>query len=144
MIENIKSEFKRYDICWLINFLKTESCGVNIGICMKKRRIAFIEPSNDYLKPIIVKDVYIDEDNTCEENKFCLNTQCQHNNNTPEQFMKAKNIDYADYPEGWDNLLFNIEKMNQIIEESPIILQEDNLYFELPVIQWQKAENLYN
>ena len=129
MIVNLKSEFKRYSICWLINFLKTESSGINFGICMKEKRIAFMEPADNYLKPMIVNDVYIEDDNTCEDNTFCLNTSCEHNNNTPEQFMKAKNLEPEDLPEGWERLLTNIEKLNHIIDETPIKLQEVEFIF---------------
>lgn len=130
MLNDLMEDFKRFDICWLVNFLKTDKGGVNFGICMKEQRVAFMDPASNVMKPFIVNDVFIGDDGICEDSRFCLNLNCEHNQNTPEQYIKAKGMDLEDIT-GWDALQELINDINRFIHEENIKLQNDGiLYFE--------------
>lgn len=123
-------DFTRYDICWLVNFLKAGHGGVNFGICLKDKRVAFMDSASNVMKPFIVNDVFIGDDGICEDSRFCLNLNCEHNQNTPEQYIKAKGMDLEDIT-GWDALQELINDINRFIHEENIKLQNDGiLYFE--------------
>jgi hypothetical protein len=135
-----KPEFKKYNISWLVNFLQTRAGNVNFGVCMKDNRIAFMEPAENVMKPFIVRDVYIEDNGTCADSNYCLNYQCEHNRNTPEQYREALKLDDLDLPDGWDSLQRNIEQINQEIKQEQVVLDESKiLYFEQPPIRWVKA-----
>ena len=135
MLNNVIDDFKRYDICWLVNFLKAGQGGVNFGICMKDKRVAFMDSASNVMKPFIVNDVFIGDDGICEDSRFCLNLNCEHNRNTPEQYIKAKGMDTEDIT-GWDALQERINEINQFIHEEDIKLQNDGiLYFENAAIK---------
>lgn len=139
MLNNVIDDFKRYDICWLVNFLKAGQGGVNFGICMKDKRVAFMDSASNVMKPFIVNDVFIGDDGICEDSRFCLNLNCEHNRNTPEQYIKAKGMDTEDIT-GWDALQERINGINQFIHEENIKLQNNgNLYFEKPVMIFKSA-----
>ena len=132
-------DFKQYNICWLVNFLKTDQGGVNFGICMKDKRVAFMDSASNVMKPFIVNDVFIGDDGICEDSRFCLNMNCEHNRNTPEQYIKAKGMDTEDII-GWDALQERINGINQFIHEKNIKLQnKGKLYFEKPVMMFKSA-----
>jgi hypothetical protein len=140
MLNDLMNDFKKYNICWLVNFLKTDKGGINFGVCMKEQRVAFMDPASNVMKPFIVNDVFIGDNGICEDSRFCLNMNCEHNNNTPEQYIEAKGLDIKDFPEGLDRLQSNIADINQIIHEEKIKLQNDGmLYFELPVVTWKRT-----
>lgn len=123
-------DLKQYNICWLVNLLETNQGGVNFGICLKDNRVAFMDPASNVMKPFIVNDVFIEDNGICEDYRFCLNLECEHNKNTPEQYIKAKGLNPADIT-GWDALQKRINEINQFIQEKDIKLQQDGiLYFE--------------
>lgn len=135
MSSDLTEDFERYNICWLVNFLKTNDKGVSFGICMKDKRVAFMDPAANTMKPFIINDVFIGDDGICEDNQYCLNLNCEYNQNTPEQYIKAKGMDMEDIT-GWDALQNRINEINQFIREENIKLQQDGiLYFEKPVIE---------
>ena len=128
-------DFKKYDICWLVNLLETNQGGVNFGVCLKNNRVAFMDSASNVMKPFIVRDVFIEDNGICEDSRFCLNLNCEHNRNTPEQYIKAKGMDLADIT-GWDALQERINEINQFIHEEEIKLQNDGiLYFENAAIK---------
>lgn len=128
-------DFKKYNICWLVNLLETDQGGVNFGICLKDNRVAFMDSASNVIKPFIVRDVFIEDNGICEDSRFCLNLECEHNKNTPEQYIKAKRMDLEDIT-GWDTLQERINEINQFIQEEDIKMQHDGiLYFEKAVIE---------
>lgn len=128
-------DFKKYDICWLVNFLETNQGGINFGMCLKDNRVAFMDSASNVMKPFIVRDVFIEDNGICEDSRFCLDLECEHNKNTPEQYIKAKGMDIADITE-WDALQERINEINQFILDEDIKLQNDGiLYFEKAAIK---------
>ena len=137
-MNELMQDFKRFDIAWLVNYLKTGKNNISCGICMHAKRVAFIDSASNVMKPFIIRDVYIGTDGICEDSRFCINSKCQYNQNQPEDYFKAMGFDGKDAnAQNWQKMQDNLELINQAILEEDFNLQSDSiLYFEQPVLEW--------
>ena len=132
VLENIKS----FNILWLVNFLETSKGNLSIAVCSKECKTAFITSANDELKPLIVQDVIINEDSICEDSSFCLNTSCQHNENTCDKFAAAMRIPNDEI--NFDALVQRCQEINEYIQnEFDDYTLGTIKVFERPYLAWK-------
>lgn len=133
---NVPQRTEMYNILWLVNYLETPKGNLSIAICSKECKTAFITPANDELKPLIVQDVIINENSICEDSSFCLNINCQHNDNNSDKFAAAMKIPVEDIE--FDALVQRCQEINEYIQHEfdDYALGTIKL-FEKPYLAWK-------
>lgn len=48
----INTNSNKYIIKWLVNYLKLESCNINVAICSKQGKVAFLSPKGNIRKTL--------------------------------------------------------------------------------------------
>jgi hypothetical protein len=87
-------EARKYKIRWILNAVRLGKRGkrsINLGFCEKTKKVAFIsilgiKNTREFVKPLIVKDVYAKRE--CEDGEYCWNLECPHNRTTPETLKR--------------------------------------------------------
>lgn len=88
---------KRKLVVWLCNAVrihnKKEKATVtlSLGICQATNRVAFIalDTGQSALMPFAVRDVYIDKNSWCEEQRRCLDFKCPRNKSCYSSWLRA-------------------------------------------------------
>lgn len=141
-MNELMQDFKRFEIAWLVNYLKTGKYNVSCGICMHTKRIAFIDSARNVIKPFIIRDVYIGTDGVCEDSRFCVNSKCQYNNNNAEDYFKAMGFDEKDAnDQNWQKIQDKLESVNKAIREEDFDLKSHSIIcFDQPSLEWVKIK----
>jgi len=141
-MNELMQDFKRFEIAWLVNYLKSGRYNINCGICMHAKRVAFIDSASNVIKPFIIRDVYIGTDGICEDSRFCVNSKCEYNNNSPEDYFKAMGFDGKDAnDQNWQKIQDNLELINQAIREEDFDLKSHSIIcFDQPSLEWVKIK----
>lgn len=65
---------------------------MNVAICSKQCKVAFLSPKGNLHKILSINDVLIDDNSICKDTNLCLNISCPHNRNNKASFAAAMNI----------------------------------------------------
>lgn len=126
----------KYLIKWLVNYLKLPTGNMDVAVCSKENKVAFLTSAKNLCKPLIVKDVFIEDNGICEDNNFCLNTLCAFNKNDKESFAAA--MDLPKEETDFDALVKLCEKINFELLPEHMDFTKPVMYFRTPFIEWVK------
>lgn len=131
-------DIEKYQIKWLVNFLETTSGKMSIAICSKENKTAFLTSTKDYIKPMIVHDVFIEDNGICEDSNFCLNTNCKCNENNLDKFAAAMRMPKSEID--FDALVKRCNEINVLLKDDFLDHGDGGItYFEKPYLAWVKS-----
>lgn len=123
-----------YSTKWLVNYLKLESCTMNVAICSKQGKVAFLSPKRNIRKTLSIHCVFIDDNGICSDTNFCLNTSCPHNRNNKENFAAAMNIPKKETD--FDSLVKLCNEINDELLPEHEDFTSSIMLFATPFLEW--------
>lgn len=85
---------EKEDINWHVGAISLSGTKVNVGVCSRTRRIAFVDAG--MRKPLIITDVQI-TDGECQDSKFCYCKNCEYANVDYQTILKSMGVNSKDF-----------------------------------------------
>jgi len=91
-VRNATGITHRRNVTWLWNVVDfSRKVRFSLGICEETRRVALVCPNRGgsvLYNPVVVKGLFLNGENGCEEEKRCLNFDCPRNKTTHTSYIR--------------------------------------------------------